>query len=82
MVTHRGYTPVCTALCLLYVQNSFLLFLKGFNLKVFLFHICVFMGPIQVCVHVVRLVDQLIDLPNSALKSECLQTQKLYNICV
>lgn len=40
------------------------------------------MGPIQVCVHVVRLVDQLIDLPNSALKSECLQTQKLYSICV
>lgn len=46
----------------------------------FLFHTRVFMGPIQVCVRVVRLVDQLID-PNSALKSKCLQTQKLYSIC-
>lgn len=82
MVTHRDYTPVCTALCLLYVQNSFLLFLKGFNLKVFLFHIRVFMGPIQVCVHVVRLVDQLIDLPNSALKSEFANPEALQYLCV
>lgn len=39
-------------------------FLKGFKLKVFLFHMLCFHGT-----NPVRVVDQLVDLPNAALKS-------------
>lgn len=57
------FVPSARRFCLLYVQFIFVPFLKGFKLKVFLFHMSCFHGT-----NPVRVVDQL-DLPNSALKS-------------
>lgn len=68
-MTHRDYTHPSArrSVCCMFRISLFHLW-KGFKSKVFLFHVCVFMGPIQVCAHAVCLVDHLIDLPNSALK--------------